>query len=318
MVSVRKKRPLRMAVVLDPIAQLTFERDSSVLLMAEACARGHDVFYFTATDLQCRRGNLSANMQRAQAFKQSPYLQSLGQSVEPLASMDLILIRKDPPFDAGYLYLTQLLDLLPPDVLCLNSPQGLRNANEKLFILNFPQWIAPTLVTCSLTQARHFFKEQKSKVIIKPLNLFSGLGIEQALSAAQLTEKFERMTQSGSIPVMLQRMLRIERGDKRVNVINGRAIGTLLRLPKSGEYRSNLMFGGKAVQTTITKHDHAVVETIAPRLKKEGLFFAGLDLIDGYLTEINVTSPTGYPSMNRLCGIKLESIALDAIEKKLK
>lgn len=333
MAAVQKKRrkvsrkKLMIGVVMDPLEKVRPALDSSLVIMAEACSRGHEVYYLQDRDLTVRQGVLYAEVTRMLVTREAPHFFPKTKKTLAAEKFDVVIIRKDPPFDDSYLYLTQLLDLIADEVLIVNHPTGIRTVNEKLFILNFPELIPPTLVTYSLEEARRFQKHLvgrkfDGRLIIKPLHLFGGLGIQSwdpsRDAERSLATIFSEMSHEGKVPLMLQPFLHIERGDKRLMLIDGKPAGTLLRLPREGEFLANLAYGGKAVKTEITAHDRKIAKTIAPRLRAEGIHLAGLDVLDGYLTEINVTSPTGFQMIEHLSGVALQSKLLDFIESKVK
>ncbi len=311
-------KPLRVGVVIDPLETLKVSKDSGFVMMVEACARGHELFVMEAKDLFVRDNQLLAQTKQLEVKRQEPYYFAPQTKTMELKQLDVLLVRKDPPFDLGYLFLTHLLDLISNDVLVINHPDGLRRANEKLYILNFPEWIPPTLVSSQIEAIATFQKEQGA-IVLKPLDLFGGQDVLCSEPGdPKLAEKVERLTQSSSRPIMVQKYLEgIQRGDKRIILIDGEPVGAVLRLPKPGEFRANLFMGGEAKPAEINERDQQICRAIAPRLVADGLFLVGLDIIDGTMTELNVTSPTCFQEIERFSGIALQSVLFDAIESHL-
>jgi glutathione synthase len=217
---------------------------------------------------------------------------------------DLVLMRKDPPVDQRYLHALWMLDHC--DAPVINEPEGLRSASEKLFALQFPDWIPPTIVTSRREELDSFCREQGGRIVLKPIDGFAGRGVYAwSLKEANRGVIWEEMTERGTRPVLAQRFLpEVKRGDKRILVWNGRALGAVNREAKSGEVRSNLAAGGTAVKSSITAREHEMVEALAPYLIDHGLYFVGLDVIGGYLTEVNVTSPTCLVELESFTGIR--------------
>jgi glutathione synthase len=328
---------MKVGFIIDPLDQLKSQTDSSLLMMVEATLRRHRVYVMQAQDLQYELGQLSAKVEELKVWRDSgdsstsPRFERLDACRMELKKFDVILIRKNPPFDSNYLYLTQLLDLVADKVWIINSPAGLRAANEKLFILNFPQLIPPTLVTSELSEAKKFWQavchnSENQAMVMKPLHLFGGEGVTAIRLPDINSGKFEQLflqlsgsTEGGKFaPVMLQPMLHAERGDKRIIVINGKPEGAVLRIPKAGEFRANLRHGASVAKTEISRREKKICATISTKLVSSGLELAGLDVIDGWLTEVNVTSPTTFPAIEKLAGIPMQAKLFDFIEKKLK
>jgi glutathione synthase len=228
-------------------------------------------------------------------------------------------MRKDPPFDMKFFFATHLLSLVDErKCLVVNHPRGLRDANEKLYALNFPELIPETLVSSDIGQLRQFMKEVGGEMIIKPLDGCGGSGVFYLNQKDRNTNALlETATSNGRAPIMAQRYIpEVRKGDKRIMVLDGEPLGAILRVPRDDETRSNIHVGGRVVKTALTARDREICQVMAPSLKKLGLYFAGLDVIGNYLTEVNVTSPTGVQEINAMNKVQLESQIFDFIEKK--
>lgn len=310
---------MRTLVIMDPIAEIKPYKDTSFALMLEAQRRGHSLYYCTLQDLSFI-GHVAYT--QAHAIKVTDQLMDFFQLSPkqnlPLTEFDVIFMRKDPPFDGAYLYATHLLDHAKrAGVTVVNDPQALRDVNEKLFILHFPQCIAPTLVTADADQIRAFWQAQ-SDVIIKPLDAMGGAGIFRITAQdPNVGVIIETLTHNGQQMVMVQRYLpEIAQGDKRILLIDGKpAPFALARLPKAGETRANLAVGGTGVAQPLSERDLWICEQVGERLKQMGLRFVGLDVIGDYLTEINVTSPTCVREIDAQCHVNIAGQLFDALEQ---
>jgi glutathione synthase len=238
----------------------------------------------------------------------------------PLEHFDAIFMRKDPPADAAYLYATMLLSLTGRShTFILNEPAGLREANEKLYSLNFPDAIPPTIVTYEIARLKQFMGEQGGEMIVKPLDGHGGEGVFYAHSGDRnLNAILETVTRFETRPIMGQRYIReIRDGDKRLIVLNGEPLGCTLRVPRDDEHRGNIHVGGNCVKAEVTERDREICRMLRPRLERDGLYFVGLDIIGRYLTEVNVTSPTGIQEIDRLDEVNLEAKVIDFVESRL-
>jgi glutathione synthase len=312
------RRTLSLAFVMDPIAAIRIETDTTFVLMLEALRRGHRVLYVAPGDLGAEDGNATALLQPVAALRREA-----GRHVElgPPRSgvlddaVDVVFQRTDPPVDAAYVEATQILALCRR-ALVLNRAQGILAANEKLYALHFPELMAETLVTHQMPQLIDFLAKCGGEMIVKPLDGRGGEGIFHVRhDDRNLFSILEQATRFGRRRTMAQRYLpEIRRGDKRILLLDGEPLGTLLRIPAESEVRANLHVGGKAVRTTLDADDRRIIERLAPSLRRDGLFFVGIDVIGGRLTEINVTSPTGVQEVNALENEQLEARILDAVE----
>jgi glutathione synthase len=304
---------------MDHIASVDIAADSTFVLALEAQARGHGLFHYLPRDLFLRDGRAFARAQPLQVRDEKGNHHRLGSpEVIDLATLDVVLMRQDPPFDMSYITATHILEHVHPDTLVVNDPVHVRNAPEKLFVTHFPQVMPPTLITSDMEEIRDFRAKHKD-IIVKPLFGNGGAGVfrlrpeDENLSA--LMEMFTEMFRE---PVIVQRYLpEVREGDKRIILIDGRAAGAINRVPAKGEVRANMHVGGRPLKTEITPSEMDICAAIGPALQERGLVFVGIDVIGGkYLTEINVTSPTGIQETNRFNGVKLEAEIWDAIEAR--
>jgi len=287
---------LKIGVVMDPIESVKIKKDSTMAMLWAAARRGHELVYMEQGDLFVRDGRAYAEQTPLRVFEDYQRWFEKGSSrVAPLAELDVILMRKDPPFDLNFIYTTYVLEKAEQDgVLLVNKPQSLRDCNEKMYTTWFPQCMVPTLVTSKARLLREFIAEHHD-VIVKPLDGMGGTGIFQLQhSGKNIGATLETLTNMGQLPIMAQRYIpEIKGGDKRILMINGEPVPyCLARIPQGDEVRGNLAAGGIGEARLLTPNDRWIAEQVGPELKKRGLIFVGLDVIGNYLTEINVTSPT--------------------------
>ena len=311
---------LAVAIQMDPIDTIDIDADSTFALALEAQARGHALFHYLPEALSLHDGRLYARAQPLEVFRRRGDHHRFGHFEElDLAGVDVILMRQDPPFDMAYITATHLLELLPDNgPLVVNDPAAVRNAPEKLFVLRFKELMPPTLLTRDRDAIRGFWKEH-GDIIVKPLFGNGGAGVfrlrpgDENLTA--LLEMYESIQRE---PVMVQRYLpEVRRGDKRIILVEGEAKGAVLRVPPEGEARANLHVGARPVKTELTTRDREICDAIGPTLRAQGLVFVGIDVIGDFLTEINVTSPTGIQEIARLDGIEIAPKIWDAVEARL-
>ena len=310
-----------LAVLMDPIATIKPYKDSSFAMVLAAQARGWTLYYLEMDDLYVRDGQAYASLRELTVHDNGDDWFTLGERRDgPLAELDVILMRKDPPIDTEYLYATQMLALAEAQgTLVVNRTQALREANEKLASTWFPQCTPPTLVTRDQTQLRAFLAEM-GDVIIKPLDAMGGASIFRVGSDdPNIGVIFETLTEYGSRYAMAQRFIpEISAGDKRILLVDGEPVPyALARIPAKGETRGNLAAGGTGVGVELSDRDRWICEQVSPRLKAMGLMFVGLDVIGDYLTEVNVTSPTCIRELDSLYGLDIAGQLMDAIERKL-
>jgi glutathione synthase len=308
---------VKIAFIIDPIARLDPGHDTSVALMEAAQNQGHEVWIAQPEDLQVVDGKAWALLQPI-SLKPIPLVDGRWQVPQPwytvgetapmpLAQMDAVFMRKDPPVSTAYLYATYLLDFVDPQkTLVVNHPQGLRAANEKMFALQFTDAIPETIVTQNKQTIREFV-EAKGLAVLKPLGGKAGEGILlMEAGDRNLNSLVEISTFQGQLPVMVQEYLpQAQEGDKRIILLDGEPIGAVNRIPTGKEFRGNMATGGRVAQSSLTERELQICAQLAPTLQKNGLIFVGIDVIGGYLTEINVTSPTGIREIDRLDGVRL-------------
>ena len=313
--------PLKVAVQMDPLESINIAGDSSFAIMLGAQARGHSLFHYAAEDLTWRDGRLytmarPVTVQRVEGghfTPGEPEILDLGRGV------DVVLMRQDPPFDLGYITATHLLERIQSETLVVNDPASVRNAPEKVWVLDFARFMPPTMVTRSLGAARDFLAEHK-EIVVKPLHGNGGKAVfKVGADGANLSALIEVFNQSWREPHMIQAFLPdVAKGDKRIVLIDGEIAGAINRLPGAGEIRSNLAVGGSAEKAELTPREEEICAAIGPELKRRGLLFVGIDVIGGeWLTEINVTSPTGIVAIDRFNGTDTPARIWEAIEAKL-
>jgi glutathione synthase len=310
---------LSVAIQMDPIDSIDIDGDSTFALALEAQRRGHELFYYLTNALTFRDGRVGARGHPLRVKREAGNHFELGAAEErDLSTADVILMRQDPPFDMSYITATHILEHIHPKTLVVNDPGHVRNAPEKIFVTRFPDLMPPTLITSSRAEILEFRREHKD-IIVKPLYGNGGAGVfhiqpgDENLSA--LLEMFTLMYRE---PIIVQRYLpAVRAGDKRIILIDGKPAGATNRIPPEGEARSNMHVGGRPEPATLTAREVEICDAIGPALKEYGLIFVGIDVIGDYLTEINVTSPTGIQEINRFDGVRLEAGIWDAIEARL-
>lgn len=311
---------LRAAFQMDPIHRIDIRGDSTFALLLEAQRRGHELFYYTPPALSMRDGRVFAEGHALEVIDQPGDHYRLKAAVTlDLAQFDVIHLRQDPPFDMNYITTTHLLERLQPGVLVVNDPAHVRNAPEKLFVTRFLDLMPPTLVTRSLDAVRAFRAEHKD-IVIKPLYGNGGAAVFHVppddTNLGSLVELFQTVFRE---PFMVQKYApEVREGDKRIILVDGQIAGAINRVPAPDETRSNLHIGGRAEPAAITSRDREICAAIGPELKRRGLIFAGIDVIGPYLTEINVTSPTGIREVRRFGGPDIAARIWDVIEERRK
>lgn len=312
---------LALGVVMDPIAGIKIHKDSTFAMLLEGQRRGWPLWYMEQVGLGLRDGRCIARMHPLEVRDDPAGWFSLGEAkIQPLDALDVVLMRKDPPFDMEYVYTTYLLEQAEArGSLIVNSPRSLRDANEKLFTAWFPEVCPPTLVGRRHADFIDFIATH-GDVILKPLGGMGGASIFRVRAGDPNTNVIvETLTEHGTRYTMAQRFIpEIRDGDKRIIVIDGEPVPyALARIPSAGETRGNLAAGGRGVGVALSDKDREIVETVAPRLREEGILFAGLDVIGDYLTEVNVTSPTCIRELDQLYGLNISALLMDCIEQKL-
>ena len=304
---------------MDPIEDVDINADSTFRLAEEAQNRGHDLYVYTPNDLTFNRGKIIAKVRSISLKRKIGDHVNFG-AVEILAlsEFDVIWLRQDPPFDMGYITNTHLLDLISQKTLIVNNPFWVRNLPEKLLVLEFPDLIPETVISRDLEEIKRFKNEFKD-IIIKPLYGNGGAGIfrlrEDDKNLTSLHELFSNMS---SEPLIAQAFLPdVKKGDKRIILVDGEPVGAINRVPKAGETRSNMHVGGKAEPAKLSQRDREICRSIGPILKNKGQVFVGIDVIGDYLTEINVTSPTGIQELERFDKVNIAEMIWHAVEKKV-
>jgi len=309
----------RIALQMDPMEQIHIQTDSTFLLALEAKRRGYALFHYLPQNLSLRGQTLTAQGHTLEVSHDPAQPYTYGErTTQNLDTFDLILMRQDPPFDMAYITATHLLEHISGKTCVLNDPKEVRNAPEKLLVTHFSQFMPETLITRNRADIKAF-RAEFQHIILKPLH---GNGGSQIFHIAPDNNNFhallEMFESTYKEPFMIQRYLpEIRQGDKRIVLIDGAPAGAVLRVPQEGEARANLHVGGTAHKTTLTRREHEICETLGPTLRARGLVFTGIDVIGDYLTEINVTSPTGLREINHLDGVSLEIDLWDAFERRL-
>jgi glutathione synthase len=309
---------LTVAIQMDPIERIDIAGDSTFSLALEAQARGHALLYYGSRDLTFRNGAVVA---RARTLAVRPVKGdhfALGEPlVRDLSHVDVVLMRQDPPFDMAYITATHILERLQPKTLVVNDPFHVRNAPEKLFVTLFKDLMPPTLITGDREEIRAF-RAEHGDIILKPLYGNGGAGVFRVKSDDEnLGALLEMFTQFYREPVIVQRYVpEVRKGDKRIILVDGEFAGAINRVPAEGEARSNMHVGGRPESTILTAREKTICAALGPELRTRGLIFAGIDVIGDYLTEINVTSPTGIQEVRRFGGADIAKLVWDAIEKR--
>ena len=309
---------LKVAIQMDPIAAINIDADSTFRLAEEAQARGHALFYYTPDKLAYREGQVLARGWPLTVRREKGNHFSLGEEAEiNLAEWDVVLLRQDPPFDMGYITTTHVLERIHPATLVVNDPFWVRNSPEKLLVLNFPDLTPPTLIARDLATIRAF-KAEHGDIILKPLYGNGGAGVFRLdpndRNLASLHELFSGINRE---PLIAQKFVPdVSKGDKRIILVNGEPVGAINRVPAAGETRSNMHVGGRPEKVGLTQRDLEICAAIGPVLREKGQIFVGIDVIGDWLTEINVTSPTGIQELERFDGVNIAEKIWQVIEAK--
>ncbi len=302
--------------IMDPMDGVRIAEDTTFSFQWEAQARGHRNHHCLVDDLSFKDGRPVARCRSLEVRQSQGDHFRFGEEVErPLDSFQCVMMRKDPPFDMRYVFATHLLSLA--DTFVMNRPDSLRNANEKLYALEFPEWTPPTVVTTSVADVREFLAGVGGSGVLKPLDGAGGAGVFRVdQDSENMNAIVEMMTDNGHRLVVVQAYLPAIRtlGDHRILLVDGEPVGGVARIPAPGDLRGNLHVGATAEKMTLSARERAICEAIAPRLRKDGLWFVGIDVIGEYMTEINVTSPTGVHEINRLDGVCVEAQVIDMVE----
>ena len=310
--------PLKIAVQMDHVATVSIAGDTSFALSLEAQRRGHELFHYTPDRLTMENGEVFARIEEMSVRDETGSHYSLGEPVRAnLAEMDVILLRQDPPFDMNYITTTHILERIHPKTLVVNDPAWVRNSPEKIFVTEFPDLMPETLITRDAAEVAAFRKAH-GDIIVKPLYGNGGAGIfhlrEDDRNLSSLLEMFTQMFRE---PFIVQRYLKdVRKGDKRIILIEGEPVGAINRVPAEHDSRSNMHVGGRAEATGLTEREREICARIGPSLRERGFILVGIDVIGDYMTEINVTSPTGVREVKRFGGADIAALFWDAVEKK--
>ena len=314
------KKKLKIAFLMDPLENLDLKGDTTFALALEAQNRGHTIFFLKPDDLILRSNKVSANICKIElsSINGIDKFKYHKNQVLPLSDYDVVMMRQDPPFDLSYITATHILEKLPKSTLVVNNPFEVRNAPEKIFVTNYPHLMPKTLITRDL-QSIKGFREEFKDIIIKPLYGNGGQGVFHVLpSDENFNSILEMFFNQNKEPIIIQEYLKdVRNGDKRIILLDGEIVGAINRIPQQGESRSNMHVGGQAHKTILTKRDKFICKEISQSLKDKELFFVGIDIIGDFITEINVTSPTGIREIRSHDKIYIEKLFWDFIEQKL-
>jgi len=314
------KKHFKIAIQMDPLESINIKTDSTYILALEAQKRGYRLFHYLPENLIYESGRVSAlgNVFKLFPNKKTFFKKSKTQKIF-LDDYDVVLVRQDPPFNMSYITATYLLEMVSKKTLILNDPKSIRDNPEKLSMFNFKNIIPPTLISKDIEQCFNFQKKYK-KTIIKPLYGNGGEGISKLEGTNDLLKrKILKLISRYKQPIVIQKYLKeIKEGDRRIILIDGEYVGSVARIPKKGSVTANFHTGGTAKKVGLVRRDKKICSILKPFLKKKKLFFTGVDVIGNYLTEINVTSPTGIQEINKLNGVRLEEFFWDRVEKKLR
>jgi glutathione synthase len=309
---------LAVAIQMDPIETIDIDADSTFVLALEAQRRGHGLYHYLPRDLTYAHGRVVARARPLSVRRERGNHFSLGapEAID-LRTLDIVLMRQDPPFNLAYVAATHLLERVHPEPLVVNDPVAVRNAPEKLFVTQFPELMPPTLITYDHEQVKAFRREH-GHIIVKPLYGNGGAGVFHITPEDDnLNSLLDLLIQTVNEPLVVQKYLpEIKQGDKRIVLIDGAPAGAVNRIPPAGDARANMHVGGRAEKATLSRRDREICEVLGPVLSEQGLLFVGIDVIGDWLTEINVTSPTGLQEIDRFDGVCLEATIWDAIEAR--
>ncbi len=311
---------LNVAIQMDPIESVDINADSTFAIGLEAERRGYKLYHYDVKDLSFQDGKVTAYA-RAMTLRRelgNHFSYGAEDKIDLAEDVDVVLMRQDPPFHMGYITATHILEQIHPQTLVVNDPASVRNAPEKIFLTRFPDLMPPTLITSNPSDVKQF-RAEYNDIIIKPLYGNGGAGVFRIREGDQnLNSLIEMFQEFYPEPFIVQQYLSdVVKGDKRIILIDGEAVGAINRVPLEGEVRSNMHVGGEAMKTELTDREIQICEAIGPTLREQGMLFVGIDVIGDYLTEINVTSPTGIQEIQRFDGTDISALLWDAIEKRL-
>ena len=312
--------PTKVAIQMDPITSVDINADTTFDMAMEARGRGHEIWVYHPSRLQLNCGVVRARAQRIEELKRvkGEHVTLSATELIDLADMDVILVRQDPPFDMAYITAAQILERLQPNTLIVNDPRSIRDAPEKLFVTEFEDLTPPTLITSDMDAVRDF-RAKHGDVIIKPLYGNGGAGVfRMKPDDGNFNSLLEMFAETFREPIIAQKFLpSVTKGDKRIILLDGEAVGAINRVPAKGETRSNMHVGGRAEPVEMSERDQEICDRIGPALSERGLIFAGIDVIGEYLTEINVTSPTGVQEVRAFGGANISGLLWDWIDGRL-
>ena len=305
--------------VMDPLECIDVGGDSTYMLMLEGSRRGRGVYWCTPGDLFAVDGRCHARCQKVEVSLQDPFFASSAAADVDLGFFDVVWLRKDPPFDIGYIFSTYMLDLVPRSTMVLNHPASIRDANEKMVALRFPDLVPETLVTREVERALRWISDAPGRVVLKPWDGNGGRGVLVTQHGdGNLRSMLEVLTENQTVHILVQHHIpEISQGDKRIILIDGEPVGWMNRVPQAGDHRGNMHVGATVEACDLSETDRAICARIRDWLKEAGLLFVGIDTIGPFMTEINVTSPTGIREINRLMGTQLERVLTDAVDARL-
>ena len=310
---------VRHLFICDPLDTFLVDRDTTIAFMREADRRGHEVFSAEAETLALAGGAPHASASELRLRDGDPWYEALPATELPLGHFDVVWMRKDPPYDLNYFFAAHLLELAPAPTLVVNSPRGLRDVTEKLFVLRFPEFCPETLISRSVEELLAFREKLGGEMVVKPVGGCGGEGVFHLRpDDPNVRALLDMATAHGAEYQIGQRYIpEIRQGDKRIILVEGEPVGAVLRVPQLGESRANFHAGGSAVKAELSDRDRQICAAIGPSLVEHGIVFAGIDVIGDWLTEVNVTSPTGIREINELDGVRLEALVLDAVERRV-
>jgi glutathione synthase len=305
--------------VMDPIDRIDVSGDSTYMLMLEGCRRDRGVYWCTPGDLFAVGGRCHARCQKTRVSLDAPYFDSSSPAEVDLEFFDVVWLRKDPPFDIGYIFSTYMLDLVPSSTMVINPPASIRDANEKMVALRFPDLVPSTLVTREVSRAMAWIADAPGRVVLKPWDGNGGRGVLVSEHGdGNLRSMLEVLTENQTVHILVQHHIpEIAQGDKRIILIDGDPVGWMNRVPQPGDHRGNMHVGATVEGCSLSETDKIICGRIGDWLKEAGLLFVGIDTIGPFMTEINVTSPTGIREINRLMGTQLERVLTDAVDARL-
>ncbi|MAU68307.1 glutathione synthase [Hyphomonas sp.] len=311
---------LRVAIQMDPLEHVNIDGDTTFALAETAQARGMEIFVYQPQDMSLEGKRVTARVRPAKVQRVPGQPGIFGEAVtlDLAKDVDVVLMRQDPPFDLSYITACHMLELITGETLVLNDPAGVRSSPEKILPLMFPELMPPTLISRD-PEAIDDFRARHKDIIVKPIYGHGGAGVFRLKEEdSNLDSLLELFFSNSREPVMVQAFLpAVSEGDKRIMLVDGKAVGALNRRPKSGQVRSNLVVGGTAEKSDLSDADKHICEAIGPELRKRGLVLTGIDVIGGRLTEINVTSPTGVQAIKKLSGIDIPAIFWDSVQERL-